>query len=96
MDLLFFSDENSNFTPILQNNFFFVLERLILKNAIFILKCNNKVEICHYLKEDEQLQKLISICQRQLNIYFKIKQLIYELYCFSFCNENILSLCDIN
>lgn len=79
------------------SNFFFILERIVLKHATHIIKLNDELEVQHYLKgleENKEILKLKMDCRKRIDVYLRLKQVLYELYCFSFCNENVLKLCD--
>lgn len=82
-------------TEILQNNFFFILEGNVLRHAIKILKFGHEFEVRHYLEDNKEVKRLANICHERIEINFRIKQMLYELYCFSFCNVNILKLCNV-
>lgn len=89
-----FLGENSAINFMLETHYFFILERILLKHANYILKLNDEFKVQHYLKENEEVMKLKINQLKTKDVYFKIKQILYELYCFSFCNANILKLSD--
>lgn len=90
-----FTDTDLDITESLQRNFFFVLERIVLKHAIKIVKFHHDLDVQHYLEDNKEIKTLTIICSKQLDMNFRIKQMLYELYCFSFCNANVLKLCNV-
>lgn len=83
---------------ILVNNFFFISERIVLKHATNILRLTSDFEVQHYLDDLEHNKEILRLkidCQKRLDVHLNLKQVISELYCFSFCNVNVLKLYQI-
>ncbi|KAG5899579.1 hypothetical protein JTB14_022909 [Gonioctena quinquepunctata] len=77
--------------------FFFVVEEIVLAFALELLNKENELDVCQYfvdLEGNERFLRLRNLCRSDDVIYLKLKTLIYELYCMSYCNKNILKLCD--
>lgn len=59
------------------------------------MKFSQEFEVRHYLEDNQDVRKLAIICHEQVEVNFRIKQMLYELYCFSFCNVNIMKFCNV-
>ncbi|XP_023016696.2 uncharacterized protein isoform X1 [Leptinotarsa decemlineata] len=78
--------------------FFFVLEKIILEHATNLVCKENELDVCQYyvnLEGDYKFLRLREICRKNDTVGLKLKTLIYELYCMSCCNENVLKLIDL-
>lgn len=93
-----FLDVNSGLMDVLLESFFFVLERIIIEHATSILQFTNENEVLLYmdaLKKNREIIVLQKYCDKRRDIYLKLKKIIFELFCLSFCNENVLKLCTV-
>ncbi|XP_028131099.1 uncharacterized protein LOC114326837 [Diabrotica virgifera virgifera] len=78
--------------------FHFISEQTLIKNATHLIELSDEQDVHQYLSElenDNDIIKLRMICQKDHVYYLKLKSLLYELYCISFCNENVLKLSDV-
>ncbi|CAH0549439.1 unnamed protein product [Brassicogethes aeneus] len=79
-------------------NFPFAYEKITIKLCKNILKCQNEQEINNFFTDlgDNKHYKLIqNICLENIELTYKIKSIIYELFCYSYCNENVLRFCNL-
>ncbi|CAG9861196.1 unnamed protein product [Phyllotreta striolata] len=77
------------------NAFYFLLEETILKQASDLLGIESQDEADEYftnLRNNGDILKLREVCKYDYNCYLKLKTLLFELYCLSYCNENIIKL----
>ncbi|CAH1111927.1 unnamed protein product [Psylliodes chrysocephalus] len=78
--------------------FYFLLEETLLKHAMKLLEAEDNQEVCKYfmnLENDCDIIKIRKICKNDYNCYLKLKTLLFELYCISYCNENVMKLSDV-
>ncbi|CAG9830753.1 unnamed protein product [Diabrotica balteata] len=78
--------------------FHFISEQTLIKKATHLIELSDEQDVHQYLSDlenDADIIKLRKICQKDHIYYLKLKSLLYELYCISFCNENVLRLSDI-
>ncbi|KAJ8972448.1 hypothetical protein NQ314_000181 [Rhamnusium bicolor] len=90
-------DETIIPTDLIFEKFPFLLERLILKYSANILCLNEEIDVDLYfinLEDDKKIAKIRTLCKQNTLIHHKLRSLIYELYCYSFCNVNVLKLLD--
>ncbi|XP_018560941.1 uncharacterized protein LOC108903300 [Anoplophora glabripennis] len=83
-----------NFASLVPEKFPLVLERLILKYATEILQLKEDSDVYQYftdLKDNKKLAKVRKACAENVVLNKTMKSLIYELYCYSSCNKNVLN-----
>ncbi|KAL3272095.1 hypothetical protein HHI36_022557 [Cryptolaemus montrouzieri] len=77
------------------DNFFFILENDVMEmcTRLIELEENNQIQsFFHDIKQEDGFSHLKTICGRNPHLSAKIKNVFYVLYCYSFCNVNILNL----
>ncbi|XP_056639984.1 uncharacterized protein LOC130447278 [Diorhabda sublineata] len=78
--------------------FYFIIEETLLKCTTHLLGLEQEEDIRRYLSELENecsFRRIKKICGVHLNCQLKLRTLLYELYCMSFCNANVLKLCEL-
>ncbi|XP_060533834.1 uncharacterized protein LOC132706498 [Cylas formicarius] len=78
-------------------NFPFLTEKILIRSCKEIIKLKEDREVVNYfenLEFDPRVKRIRSICSKDRIFYCSCKSLIYQLYCYSYCNKNILKLHD--
>lgn len=84
----------SNF---ITNNFGFIVEKLVIQFCTEIIKLKDEAEVSKYftsLVNNPKIIRLQDVCAKNLGFYYKLKDVINELFVFSYCNENVCRFAD--
>ncbi|CAH1129754.1 unnamed protein product [Ceutorhynchus assimilis] len=88
---------NLDLSAFITKKFPFIIEKIILNCCTDILKLTDSAQVSKYftdLDQNPHIIKLRDVCTKNLAFYCKLKNIIFELYVLSECNENVYRFCD--
>lgn len=80
------------YTKLIVQKFPFVIERIVIRFCQEIVQLSASSEVSQYflsLTDNLTIRKLQRVCAEDLVVYNKLKNIIFELYVHSYCNENV-------
>ncbi|XP_066153579.1 uncharacterized protein [Euwallacea fornicatus] len=85
------------YTSSIVTKFPWIVEKIIISCCAEIIKLTDGSQVSEYyasLDKNKALLKVRKECTANLELFLKLKNLIFELFVFSYCNENVYKFSD--